>query len=99
MLRTAAATPWLPFPPMPLPALSTGHWTDEAPPAVQSALKEVNALVKISVVPEPSERCTAVIAAFGRRSFKPGIVGHYLGIIPLGDLGVVDVHQRLAAQD
>ncbi len=66
VLITAAATPWLPLPPIPLPALSTGHSTEEAPPAVQSVLKAVSALVKISVVPEPSERCTAVMEASGR---------------------------------
>ena len=58
----AAATPALPLPPRPLP----GHWTDWAPPAFQSGLKEVRALVKISVVPEPSERWTVVMAASGR---------------------------------
>src|SRR4030042_3271269 len=49
---TAAATPWLPLPPMPLPALSTGHSTEVPAPTLvfQSALKEERALVKISVV-------------------------------------------------
>ena len=52
VLMTKAATPEFPFPPKLLP----GHWTDEAPPAVHSELNEVRALVKISVVPELSER-------------------------------------------
>src|SRR5262249_43429461 len=71
---TAAATPALPLPPIPLPALSTGHSTDWAAPAVQSLLNEVRAAVKILVVPEPSERWTTVMGAAGRASFRPGLV-------------------------
>ncbi len=100
MFCTAAATPWLPLPPTPLPALSTGHCTDWPAPTLvfQSALKADRALVKISVVPEPSERCTTVMLGGGQFLGDIGVERDDGRVIPLGDLAVVDAHQDVPAR-
>ncbi len=98
---TAAATPWLPLPPMPLPSLSTGHSTDGPKPTLsaQSWLTEARKRVKISVVPEPSERWTAVMAGIRELAGHSRVQGRDGRIVPLGDRAVVDSNHDVAAED
>jgi hypothetical protein len=56
-----------------LPPTPTGHWIDVPSPTLDfhSALTLDRKLAKLNVVPEPSERCTTLIAA--SPSFRPGL--------------------------
>jgi len=68
LLRPAyAATPSLPFPPTP-----SGHATAVAEPTLlfHSSLTFGRKSVKLNVLPEPTERRTAVMSSAG--SFRPG---------------------------
>ena len=84
---TALATPSEPFAAWPPGAFHTLSLSK-----VQSAAAAlVRYLVKLSVVPESSERCTAWIAVDG--SLAPGLSALIAGVVPLGDLAGEDLGQ------